>query len=128
MDDASPRGPARHSNGRFGPGNPGRPRGARRRLSQRVALSLLRHFNENQTQILETLSLGHYLPIYMRVLGQILPRDLEGDALDLEELGAEDAASVARAVRAALERVEAGEGSLADIEAALAGPGEGEAP
>lgn len=89
-------------------------------MSQRVAMSLLRHFTENEDKILKLLSMGVYLPTYMRLIGQILARDLEGDTLDLDALGSEDAPKAIRAVRAALDRIEAGEGSLADIEAALA--------
>ena len=38
MDDASGLGTVRHANGRFAAGNPGKPRGARARMSRRVAL------------------------------------------------------------------------------------------
>jgi hypothetical protein len=74
MDQASSRGPSRDASGRFGPGAPGRPRGA-------------------------------------------------PDETELAALPQEDVVRITRAVRAALERVEAGEGSLADIEGALTGPG-----
>ena len=128
MDDASPRGPARHANGRFGPGNPGRRLGSRNRMSERVALGMLRHFVKNEAQILHTLSCGHYLPVYGRLLGALLPQGPGGDTADLDALAPEDAAQVIGAVRAALKRVEAGRGSFAEVDAALAGVDEGENP
>ena len=128
MDDASPRGPARYDNGRFGPGNPGRRPGSRNRLSDRVAQGLLRHFVENEPEILDKLSSGFYLPIYARLLVPLLRQGPGGSAVDLDDLQPEDAAQVIRAVRAALERVEVGQGSFADVDAALVGMDAGEVP
>ena len=121
MDDASGRDPARHANGRFGPGNPGRPRGARGRMTQRVALSLLRHYEENEAQILRTLTAYDNIHVFMRLIDRMLARAPSEEPPELEALPAEEAARVTSAVRAALERVEAGEGSLTDLEAALHG-------
>ena len=121
MDDASGRDPARDANGRFGPGNPGRPRGARGRMTQRVALSLLRHYEENEAQILRTLTAYDNIHVFMRLIDRMLARAPSEEPPELEALPAEEAARVTSAVRAALERVEAGEGSLTDLEAALHG-------
>jgi hypothetical protein len=123
MDQASGRGPSRYASGRFGPGNPGRPRGARGKLSRRIALGLLRHYERHEAEILERLSRGHF-DQYMRLIGRMLPQ--APDEAELEPLPREDLVQITRAVRVALERVEAGEGSLADIEGALTGPGPGE--
>ena len=120
MEQASSRGPSRHADGRFGPGNPGRPRGARGKVSRRIALGLLRHYEQHEAEILERLSRGHF-DQFMRLIGRMLPH--EPDETDLEALPQEEAIRITRAVRAALERVEAGEGSLADIDAALKGVG-----
>ena len=129
MEDASAKAPPRDTRGRFGPGNPGRPRGARGRMTQRIALSLLRHFEQNEGQILSTLTAYENIPVYMRLIDRMLARSPNEDGLDLDALPVEDATRVTRAVRAALERVEAGEGSLADIEAALDGAvGRGDQP
>jgi len=128
MDETSGGGPSRDARGRFGPGNPGRPCGARGRMTQRIAFSLLRHYEENQEQILRTLTGYGNIHVYMRLIDRLLAQAPCEDAPDLEALPAEDAALVARAVRAALERVEAGEGSLADIEAALDGVVRAEEP
>jgi hypothetical protein len=73
MDDASPRGPARHANGRFGPGNSGRPRGARSRMSSKVALGLLQHYAEHEAEILKRLNQFHFSD-YMRLIGRMLPQ------------------------------------------------------
>ncbi len=94
MDDASPRGPARYANGRFGPGHKGRPRGARGRMSRRVALSLLGHFEANQAAILQRLT-QYFLTDYMGLIGRMLPKD--PDEVDLGDLPPREAAITARA-------------------------------
>ncbi len=83
MDDAPGPGPFRNSHGRFGPGNPGRPPGSRNKMSRQIALSLLRHFTENEAEILERLSRAH-LRDYMRLLGRMLPDDPEAEAEGVE--------------------------------------------
>jgi hypothetical protein len=126
MDNASAKGPARYPNGRFGPGHTGKPLGSRNRMSKRVALGLLNHYAEHEAEILEKLS-GYFFNDYIRLIGRLLPRPAADDALDLEAVPAEEVERVLGAVRAALGRIEAGEGSLADIEAALLGvPSAGE--
>jgi hypothetical protein len=91
-------------------------------MSRRIALGLLRHYERHEAEILERLSRGHF-DQYMRLIGHMLPQ--EPDEAELVALPQEDVVRISRAVRAALERVEAGEGSLADIEAALTGMGPG---
>jgi hypothetical protein len=121
MDDAGDRGPVRHADGRFGPGNRGKPRGARGRMSRRVALSLLAYFENNEAMILDRMIGHHHLNGYMGLLGRLLPQGAENDGPDLAALEPQEAARITDAVRTALVRIEAGKGSLADIEAALAG-------
>ena len=82
MDDAPAPSPFRDSHGRFGPGNPGRPPGSRNRMSRQIALSLLRHFTENEAEILERLTRAH-LRDYMRLLGRMLPDDPEVETTDI---------------------------------------------
>ena len=117
MDDASGQDPSRGARGRFAPGNPGRPPGFPNRMSGRIALGLLRHYTGNEAEFLARLSRGHFSE-YLRLIGRMLPREGASHANDLEPQP-RDVARTVRAVRAALERVEAGESSLADIEAAL---------
>jgi hypothetical protein len=89
-------------------------------MSKRVALSLLNNYADNETAILDKLNHAHFAD-YMRLLGRLLPRAPENDALDLETAPAWETQLVLDAVRAAVGRVEAGDGTLADIEAALLG-------
>jgi hypothetical protein len=127
MDDASSLGPARRPDGRFGRGNPGRPAGSRNRISGRIALSLLNHYAEHEAEILQRLNQFHFTD-YMRLIGRMLPQDPGGnDGPDLESLPPQDVVRITRAVRRALNRIEVGEGTLADVEAALAGVGLDEA-
>jgi hypothetical protein len=126
VNDASSKGPARYANGRFGPGHTGRPLGSRNRMSKRVALGLLNHYAEHEAEILDRLN-RFYFNDYLRLIGRLLPRPPADDTPDLESMPAEQVELVLGAVRAALGRIEAGEGSLADIEAALLGvPFEGD--
>ena len=81
MDDASPRGPARYADGRFGPGHAGRPRGARNRINHRVALSLLRHFEANEAAIVERIT-THYFNEYLHMVGRMLPQEVSDPDLE----------------------------------------------
>ena len=120
LDDTNPtpRGPARHPNGQFGPGNPGKPRGSRNRMSKRIALSLMSHYHAHEEEFLERLS-QFFFPEYVRLIGRMLPRDDPARAPELESLDPAEQARIVEAVRAACDRIEAGEGTLADVEAAL---------
>ena len=57
----------------------------------------------------------------MRLIDRMLARAPCEEPPEFEALPAEEAARVTCAVRAALERIEAGQGSLTDLEAALHG-------
>lgn len=72
MTDTSSSHPARHANGRFGPGNPGRPVGSRNRISRRVALALLDHFEARPEVVLARLVRDPAL--YFQVIACLLPR------------------------------------------------------
>ena len=89
-------------------------------MTKRIALDLLGHFEVNRDEMLERLS-RYYFPEYMRLVGRMLPRPPAPDAPDLESLSPDDVARIAAGVREVLERVEAGEASLAELEAALVG-------
>lgn len=116
----NPRGPARYPNGQLGPGNPGKPRGARNRVQHRVAMRILTHFDAKGDDFLDKLS-RWFAPDYLRLVGRLLPRG-EGLGPELEALDRAETAAIVAAVRATLANIEAGEASLADLEAALAGP------
>ncbi len=88
MDDTSGPRPTRDENGRFLPGNPGRPPGARNRMSQQVAQTLQQHFSENHKDILGRLSLYH-IAEYVRLIGIMLPKGA-GDDSACQDTAAED--------------------------------------
>jgi hypothetical protein len=67
--------PARHANGRFGPGNTGRPVGSYNRASGRAAQAILDHFETIQEKFLEELAENPYL--YISLLSRVLPRQVE---------------------------------------------------
>ncbi len=87
MDDASGPRPTRDAKGRFGPGNPGKPPGARNRIAGRIKLTLLQHFENNQEDILKMLLWARHFNDYMRLIGSMLPEDDEADGPDLPEPG-----------------------------------------
>lgn len=115
--------PARYANGRFGPGNPGRPIGSRNRASNRVARNILRHFESNQDTILKQLSTGmcEYRALYVRLLCHLLPKAGEMESFDVGEYQGEEAWDVLCDAKDAIARIERGEGTLGDLEAALLG-------
>ena len=105
MDDASGHGPSRDASGRFLPGYGGRPSGARNLMSRRIALGVLRHYEEHEAEILERLRRS-YTAEFIRLVGRVAAIGPE-DALDLEPLPPEEVAS--RAELAAARQAEADE-------------------
>ncbi len=121
MDDGSGAGQGRDSSGRFAAGNPGRPFGARNRLSRRVARAILKDFEANQVELLARLR-RWFMPQYVTLVSRLLPKQTEAGGAELD--AAPDEAEIARMIgqmRAALDRIEAGGGTLEDLEAALLG-------
>ena len=111
---------ARDARGRFAPGNPGRPFGTRNRVSRRVARALLADFEANQATLLPRLR-RWFLPQYLHAVSRLLPRDGKADGPELEALDATEVARLVADARAALDRIEAGEAGLGELEAALLG-------
>jgi hypothetical protein len=109
---------SRQADGRFGPGNPGKPTGARHRISQRVVTTILADFEKHQLKILEELRKYH-LCQYVSLVSRLLPRQALVECVDAEDLGAAEVAQVVAEARAALDRIEAG-ASFAELDAALA--------
>ena len=111
----------RDSHGRFLPGNPGRRFGSRNRVSKRVARAILADFEAHQDEVLAKLR-RWFAPQYVSLVSRLLPRVNEsGAGVELDELDAAETHAIAAALRAALERLEAGAGSMAELEAALLG-------
>lgn len=125
MNDTKLAAVPRDVHGRFMPGNPGRPFGSRNRLSKRIARSILRDFEDSQDEVLTKLK-RWYVPQYVGLLARLLPRASEGaDSAELDELDAAETARVICDARAMLDRIDAGEATLAELEAALLGEGRG---
>jgi hypothetical protein len=121
MDGSDEAPVVRDGRGRFVAGNPGRPFGSRNRVSKRVARAILRDFEAEQHELLPRLR-KWFLPQYVSLVARLLPRVNEsGDGVDLDAEGEVETASMVAALRAALDRVEAGEASLADLESAMLG-------
>jgi hypothetical protein len=115
--------PERDVNGRFARGNPGRPFGSRNRVSKRVARAILRDFEANQAELLPRMR-DWFLPQYVALVGRLLPRPVEdGGAPELDALSEAEMARLLADARAAMARIDAGQGTLADLEAALLGEG-----
>jgi hypothetical protein len=105
---------------RFAAGNAGRPFGSRNRASKRVARTILRDFAANQAEVLPRLR-RWFLPQYVQLISRLLPRQTEEGGAELETLSEVELASLLVATRVALDRIEAGEGSIGELEAALLG-------
>jgi hypothetical protein len=115
--------PARHSNGRFGPGNPGRRTGSRNHASRRTAMLVLQHFERNRDKILDHMALS-YTPAYGALIGRLLPRQVELTTSNLDDLSDAEIASILREVRLTLGgAVTDGRATLLDLEAIMAGEG-----
>ena len=107
MSETGAGGPGRHANGRFGPGNPGRPLGSGNRRARQVASALLADFEANQEELLEKLR-RYYFSDYLRLIGRLLPRPAVDDGRD-EPQDILDAAAMAAEVGAVLARLAPGE-------------------
>ena len=110
----------RLSNGRFGAGNAGRPRGARNRVAQRVAIAILDDFEAHQNRLLNILRENN-LELYVRLLSRLLPRSADVGLPDYADFSQDELADRIEDIRLALEFVEKGEGTLLDVEGVLVG-------
>ena len=129
---AIPRGQLRPLHGRRDRAAAGR---AQLEPSRRLANMVLADFEAHQGDVLPRLR-QWFLPQYASLIGRLMTRGGEepaevaaADELAGGDLAGADAAALERliaAARVALARIEAGEGALADLDAALGG--EGEAP
>ncbi len=119
MDDTSGGGVGRDANGRFLPGYGGRPRGARNWMSRRIALGVLRHYEEHEAEILERLR-RKYTPEFMRLVGKVAEIGPE-DVLEVEPLPPEEVARRADLVAAA--EKEAEDAWLKQVHERVYGPG-----
>jgi hypothetical protein len=117
MDDGSAEFP-RDASGRFGPGNPGRPRGSRNRMTNQLALALLDDFSWNEEENLKRLR-RWFFPQYVQLMSRFLPRETRPARPDFADYTPEETARVTAAARAALARIERGEAGLDALMAVL---------
>jgi len=110
----------RDENGRFTPGYGGRPFGTRNRVSKRVARTILRDFEETKDDVLPRLR-RWFLPQYVSLVARLLPRQTEAGGLEMEDLSEAELATLLVEARAALDRIEAGQGTVEELERALLG-------
>jgi hypothetical protein len=123
MSDDQTRTVPRDEHGRFLPGNPGRAFGSRNRISKRIARSILLNFEADQEATLAKLK-RFYVPQYVALLARLLPRVSEGEgSAELDTPDDVETAKVVGQARAILDRIEAGEATLAELESALLGEG-----
>jgi hypothetical protein len=101
----------RDAQGRFLAGGPGRPVGARGRMSAQAGRWLLSDFGDHRDELLPRMR-RWFLPQYLQLIGRMLPREVDvedGDAaaapvLDLGQLGVEELLELMDGARAALEQ------------------------
>ncbi len=113
--------PARHGNGRFGPGNPGRRPGSRNQASRQMVMLILEHFERNRDKILDHMAF-RYSPAYGALISHFLPRQIELTTSTLEEVSDADIARMISDVRITLGGgVSDPRGTLIELEAIMTG-------
>ena len=110
--------PARHANGRFGPGNPGRRTGARNRISHRAAMAILQDFERNSGEVMERLR-RVYTPAYFAILLRFLDRQLEVEPPSFDDVSDDEAALTLRLACAALNDTADPRAALLALDSAL---------
>jgi hypothetical protein len=108
----------RTARGRFAAGNPGRPKGSRNRMTNRLTLSLLEDFQGHEEENLARLR-RWFFPEYVRLMSRFVPREVAAARPDFASYSAAETAAVAAAALEALKRVVCDEGSLDEVMAAL---------
>ncbi|HEY2179220.1 MAG TPA: hypothetical protein VGH15_11615 [Caulobacteraceae bacterium] len=111
--------PARYENGRFGPGNPGRPVGSYNRASRRAALTILAHFEATQEQFLERLAQSKDL--YIALLARVLPKQIVVGACDVEAMSDAEVAEAFVNARVLLDGAGDRRIALSEMQAVLQG-------
>jgi hypothetical protein len=112
--------PVRYADGRFGPGNPGRPVGSYNRASRRAALAILDHFDSIQGGFLEKLSANNGA-LYIALLAKVLPRQIEVGSPVADTLPEDDVGPAFAAARALLDGAGDARAALTELEAILLG-------
>jgi hypothetical protein len=111
---------ARHANGRFGPGNPGRRAGARNRVSHRAAMAILDDFELHKEELLNRLRIYH-APAYFAILTRLLDRELRNETPALEDYDDIELARTVALARSALTLDQSPRDALIELEGVLVG-------
>ena len=117
---ATPPLPARHANGRFGPGNPGRPPGARGRAAHGVTLAILEDFMVHKESALKNARFANP-GTYLNAIVKLLPTQAAPEPPDVRDWSDADVDAALDRVRAALDGSRDSRDALAELEAALLG-------
>jgi hypothetical protein len=112
--------PARHADGRFGSGNPGRPAGARSRVSHRAAMAILEDFELHKDDVLKCLRV-HYTPAYFAILTRLLDRELRNETPTLDDRDEAELARTVALARSALTLDQNPRTALPELEGVLVG-------
>jgi hypothetical protein len=112
--------PARHANGRFGAGNPGRRAGARNRVSHRAAMAILDDFELHKDDVLKRLRTYH-APAYFAILTRLLDRELQSEAPALEDYDDIELVRTLALARSALTLDQSPRAALLELEGVLVG-------
>ncbi len=112
--------PARHANGRFGPGNPGRRAGARNRVSHRATMAILDDFELHKDELLNRLRIYH-APAYFAILTRLLDRELRNETPALDDYDDIELARTVALARSALTLDQSPRAALLELEGVLVG-------
>ena len=112
--------PARHANGRFGPGNPGRRAGARNRVSHRAAMAILDDFELHKDELLQRLRIYH-APAYFAILTRLLDRELRNETPAFDDCDDVELARTLALARSALTPDQSPRAALLELEGVLVG-------
>ena len=110
--------PARHANGRFGPGNPGRRAGARNRVSHRATMAILDDFELHKDELLNRLRIYH-APAYFAILTRLLDRELREETPALDDYDDIELARTLALARSALTLDRSPRAALLELEGVL---------
>jgi hypothetical protein len=108
----------RLTNGRFGPGNPGRRAGARSRISHRAVMAILQDFELHRGEVLDRLRQYH-APTYFALLLKILDRELEAEAPAFDDYSEPELARMVLVARSTLNGYQDPRTALIELESAL---------
>lgn len=90
----------RATNGRFGPGNSGKPAGARNKLQADFILALQKDFKENGPDVINIVRVERPAD-YLKILASILPKEMLLSASPLEEMSDDELANAIETLRQA---------------------------